>query len=324
MFYTTADIIRNMNENLYGLFDQVFVTDFSISGDDDKKTIDLGQYGKLETYSLFPGIVLAFIDINLENHEEVYVEETLSSRLLEINHCLDGRYAYSVDDDKIIYFGRGDLCISVYEMTKTYSDFPLGFYNGMEIFIDVDVANDYIKQLIPDFDLIEFYEDLERSQGYVLLRSTDKIDHVIGEMYDVDDRIRLSYYKLKCLELLLFFSITKFHVPENISLTPQQVKIVDDVKNELISDLESKITIDELAIRHGISKTTLKNCFKKVHGKPIFKWRKEYRLDYACKLIKEGSYTISEISKMVGYSSPSKFTQAFKEYAGCTPSEYLK
>nr|WP_238524453.1 AraC family transcriptional regulator [Methanobrevibacter smithii] len=27
---------------------------------------------------------------------------------------------------------------------------------------------------------------------------------------------------------------------------------------------------------------------------------------------------------MVGYSSPSKFTQAFKEYIGCTPSEYKK
>ena len=122
----------------------------------------------------------------------------------------------------------------------------------------------------------------------------------------------------------MFFSITNFDVHENISLTKQQVKIVDDVKNELINDLESKITIDELADNYGISKTTLKNCFKKVHGKPIFKWRKEYKLEYACKLIEGGSYTISEISKMVGYSSPSKFTQAFKEYIGCTPSEYKK
>lgn len=244
--------------------------------------------------------------------------------MLEINHCQDGRYAYSVGDDKIIYFGKGDLCISVYEMTKTYSDFPLGFYNGIKIFIDIDVANNNIKQHIPDFDLIEFYEDLEKSQEYILLRSNDKIDHVLGELYNVDSRIRLSYYKLKCLELLLFFSITNFSVPENIYLTPQQVKIVDDVKNELIGNLESKITIDELASKHGISKTTLKNCFKKVHGKPIFKWRKEYKLDYACKLIKEDSYTLSEISKKVGYSSPSKFTQAFKEYAGCTPSEYKK
>ncbi len=313
-----------MNENLYGLFDDVFVTDFSITGDNYKKIIDLGEYGHFETYSLFPGIILAFIDINLQNHEEIYVEEKITSRLLEINHCLDGRYAYSVGDDKIIYFGKGDLCISIYEITKTYSDFPLGVYNGLEIFIDVDVANEYVKQYISDFDLIEFYEDLEKSQGYVLLRSNDKIDHVIGELYNVDNRIKLSYYKLKCLELLLFFSITNFAVHENISLTSHQVKIVDAVKNELIRDLESKVTIDELASKYGISKTTLKNCFKKVYGKPIFRWRKEYKLEYACELIEVESYSLSEISKMVGYSSPSKFTKAFKDYVGCTPSEYKK
>ena len=320
----TSDIIKNMNENLYRLFDDVFVTEFSITGDEYEKNINLGDHGQFKTYSLFPGIILAFINIHLENHEKIFVEKKIPSRLLEINHCLDGRYAYSVGDDKIIYFGKGDLCISIYELTKTYSDFPLGFYNGLEIFIDIDIANDYVKQYIPDFDLIEFYEDLKKSHGYVLLRSNAKIDHVIGEMYNVETKIKFTYYKLKCLELLLFFSITNFSVHENIFLTRQQVKIVDEVKNELIADLKSKITIDELAAKHDISKTTLKNCFKKVYGKPIFKWRKDYKLEYACTLIENGDYNFSEISKMIGYSSPSKFTQAFKEYAGCTPSEYKK
>lgn len=313
-----------MNENLYGLFENVLVADYSLIGDDDKKIIDLGEYGKFETYSLFPGIVLAFIDINLEQYDEVYIEDKIPSRLLEINHCLSGRYSYSVGDDKIIYFGKGDLCISVYDLTKTLADFPLGFYKGLEIFIDVDVANDYVKKYIPDFDLIEFYENLEKSKGYVLIRSNEKIDHVIGELYSVENRIRLPYYKLKCIELLLFFSITNFTNHENISLSKKQVEIVENVKNDLINDLGSKITIDELAGKYCISKTTLKNCFKEVYGKPIYNWRKEYRLDYACKLIDEGSYSITDVSKMVGYSSPSKFSQAFKDYVGCTPSDYRK
>ena len=76
--------------------------------------------------------------------------------------------------------------------------------------------------------------------------------------------------------------------------------------------------------KYGISKTSLKNCFKEVYGKPIFTWRKEYRLDYSCKLINEDKYNISQIANMVGYKSPSKFTKAFKEYIGCTPSEYRK
>ena len=311
-----------MNENMYDLFDDVFIPDFSIAGGEFRKIVDLGEYGKLETYSIFPGVLLAFIDINLENYDDVFMESELPSRLLEINHCASGRYAYTVGEDKIIYFGKGDLCISIHELTKTLPDFPLGFYNGIEIFIDVDTANDYIKNYLPDFDLIDFYEELEKSNAYILLRANEKIDHVIGEIYDVDDRIKEPYFKLKCIELLLFFSITDLVPNDGVSLSKKQVDIVENVKKDLIIDLESKITIDELATKYGISKTSLKNCFKEVYGKPIFKWRKEYKLDYACKLIKEEKYSISEISKMVGYSSPSKFSQAFKEYVGCTPSQY--
>ena len=314
-----------MNENLYRLFDDVLLSSFNIKSEGNKTVLELGddaEYGNLETYSIFPGVILSYIDLNIGNIDEVFFEEKIDTRLLEINHCAEGRYSYAVGDDKIVYFGKGDLCVSIYDLTKTLSDFPLGYYKGLEIFIDVDVANDYIKEYIPDFDVIEFYEDLEKSKGYVLVRSNEKIDHVIGELYDVDERIRESYHKLKCFELLLFFSITNFSNSNSLPLSKKQAEIVENVKSDLMSELDSKVTIDELASRYGISKTSLKNCFKEVYGKPIFKWRKEYKLDYACRLIDEGNYSISEISKMVGYASPSKFTQAFKEYVGCTPSEY--
>jgi AraC-like DNA-binding protein len=314
-----------MNENLYRLFDDVLVSPFNIKNEGNKTVLELGEdakYGNLETYSIFPGVILSNIDLNIENMDDVFVEEKINHRLLEINHCAEGRYSYAVGDDKIVYFGKGDLCISIYDLTKTLSDFPLGYYRGIEIFIDIDLANDYIKEYIPDFDVIEFYERLEKSEGYVLVRANEKIDHVIGELYEVDERIKESYYKLKCFELLLFFSITNFSRNNSLPLSKRQAEIVENVKNDLISNFDSRITIDELAVKYDISKTSLKNCFKEVYGKPIFKWRKEYKLDYACRLIEDGNYSISEISKMVGYASPSKFTQAFKEYVGCTPSDY--
>lgn len=316
-----------MNENLYGMFDEVLQSEYSIIEEGSKKTIELGKsakYGTMETYSLFDGVIIAFMDINMGNNDNIFFEDKLSSRLLQINHCVKGRYSYALVDDRIVYFGKGDLCVSIYDLTKTISDFPLGYYEGLEIFIDVDVANKHVKDLIPDFDLIELYESLERSKGYRLLRANEKIDHVIGEIYCVDDRIKESYFKLKCLELLLFVSIARETKTESLSLSKKQADIIESVKNDLTNDLESKITIDELADKYGISKTTLKNLFKEVYGKPIYKWRKEYRIDYACRLIEDGHLNISEISKKVGYSSPSKFSQAFKEYVGCTPSEYRK
>ena len=316
-----------MNENLYGMFDKVLQTEYSIIEEGSKKTIKLGKsakYGTMETYTLFDGVIIAFMDITVDDADSVFFEDKLPCRMLQINHCAKGRYSYAVGDDRIVYFGKGDLCVSIYDLTKTISDFQLGYYEGLEIFIDVDVANKHIKGLIPDFDLIELYESLEKSKGYRLLRANEKIDHVIGEIYCVDDRIKEPYFKLKCLELLLFVSIARETKTESLSLSKKQVDIIENVKNDLINDLQSKITIDELADKYGISKTTLKNFFKEVYGKPIYKWRKEYKLDYACRLVEEGNLNISEISKQVGYSSPSKFSQAFKKYVGCTPSEYKK
>ena len=316
-----------MNENLYGMFDKVVLSEFSIIEEGSKITLELGndgEYGKLETYSLFDGIIIAFMDINIDNIENVFFEAELPSRLLQINHCAKGRYSYAVGDDRIVYFGVGDLCVSIYDLTKTISDFPLGYYEGLEIFIDVDVANEHIKELIPDFDLIEMYESLEKSNGYRLLRANEKIDHVIGELYCVDERIKEPYFKLKCLELLLFVSIAGESRVESFSLSKNQIDMMESVKNDLTNDLKSKITIDDLAAKYGVSKTTLKSCFKEVYGKPIFKWRKEYKLDYACQLIDEGQLSISEISKKVGYSSPSKFSQAFRKHVGCAPSQYRK
>ncbi len=50
-----------MNENLYGMFDKVLQSEYSIIEEGSKKTIKLGKnakYGTMETYSLFDGIIL--------------------------------------------------------------------------------------------------------------------------------------------------------------------------------------------------------------------------------------------------------------------------
>ena len=115
-----------MNENLYGMFDKVLQSEYSIIEEGLKKIIELGksaEYGIMETYSLFDGIIIAFIDITLDNMDNVFFEDKLSTRLLQINHCAKGRYSYAVGDDRIVYFGKGDLCVSIYDLTKTVSDF---------------------------------------------------------------------------------------------------------------------------------------------------------------------------------------------------------
>jgi AraC-like DNA-binding protein len=38
----------------------------------------------------------------------------------------------------------------------------------------------------------------------------------------------------------------------------------------------------------------------------------------------ESKYSVAEISYMVGFTTPSYFTAAFRHFMGCTPSEYVR
>ena len=40
--------------------------------------------------------------------------------------------------------------------------------------------------------------------------------------------------------------------------------------------------------------------------------------------MEDGRYSISEISDMVGFNTPSYFTTCFKKHIGCLPTEWVK
>ncbi|MBQ7927219.1 MAG: hypothetical protein IJ287_00520 [Methanobrevibacter sp.] len=62
-----------MNENLYGLFDEVMISDFNIKNESDKTIIEVGpnaEYGRMETFSVFPGVILAYMDMQIDNIDD--------------------------------------------------------------------------------------------------------------------------------------------------------------------------------------------------------------------------------------------------------------
>lgn len=103
-----------------------------------------------------------------------------------------------------------------------------------------------------------------------------------------------------------------------------QIQIVNEVQRLLTKNLRNRYTIEELAVNFHINQTTLKATFKRVFGKPIATYMKEYRIKKGMELLMKTNCSIAEISERVGYESQSKFTQAFKNITGVLPSEYRK
>ena len=103
----------------------------------------------------------------------------------------------------------------------------------------------------------------------------------------------------------------------------KRAKIANDVMNYIYKYIDTNINIDELSLELNISKFHLHRIFKEEFGKNIYESIKAIRLEKAANLLITNKYsTITDISKMTGYSSQTSFLRAFKERFLMTPKEW--
>lgn len=86
--------------------------------------------------------------------------------------------------------------------------------------------------------------------------------------------------------------------------------------DKLIENFDKRYTIDVLSSGFLMNQTTLKAVFKKVYGKPIASYMKDYRMKKAAEILKESDMLLFDVAGTVGC----KFSQAFKESYGVVPS----
>ena len=107
-------------------------------------------------------------------------------------------------------------------------------------------------------------------------------------------------------------------------LSDDQIKKIKKTKEIIITQFDNPPSLFELSQEVKLSLRKLKEGFKQVYGKPVFKYLLDYKMDIAKKMLKDGSYNVNEISLELGYSTASHFISAFKKKYDITPKQYLK
>lgn len=91
----------------------------------------------------------------------------------------------------------------------------------------------------------------------------------------------------------------------------------------LIQHIGEPITIKELSRKVAINECYLKKGFKEMYGTTIFDFYQSQRMEHAKYLLYEKGLSVTEVSLMLGYSSISHFSTAFKKHTGLKPCELL-
>jgi AraC family transcriptional regulator len=91
----------------------------------------------------------------------------------------------------------------------------------------------------------------------------------------------------------------------------------------LLDRIGDPLTIKELSRKVAINECYLKMGFKEMFGTTIFDFYQSQRMEHARYLLYEKGLSVTEVSVMLGYSSISHFSTAFKKHTGLKPCELL-
>ncbi len=91
----------------------------------------------------------------------------------------------------------------------------------------------------------------------------------------------------------------------------------------LLQHIGEPITIKELSRKVAINECYLKKGFKEMFGTTVFDFYQSQRMEHAKYLLYEKGLSVTEVSLLLGYSSISHFSTAFKKHTGLKPCELL-
>ena len=281
--------------------------------------------GTMAIYEVFPGAMVMYNDFHLAYYDSLFKTR---QDLLCIDYCREGRLEYAVGRDAYSYVEAGDLKIDRRLEHTGHFALPLAHYHGISIGFHLPAAAREIEGMMGAYplDLYGLQRKFCPDPHPRVIHGAPSIDHIFQELYAVPERIKLPYFRVKILELLLYLDALELgRETEKPYFYRSQVEAVKAAQRYLTEHLEQHVTQEELSKRFQLPLTTLKLCFKTVFGSPVNTYMRHYRMDRAAMLLRqEPSASVMEIAGRVGYDSASKFAAAFKAVKGVTPLEYRR
>lgn len=282
--------------------------------------------GTMTVYEVFPGVMLSFNDFHMEQYHSGFVSDR---RILAIDHCREGQMEYAAGNGMVGYMAAGDMKLDRRKKHTGDFVFPSCHYHGLTAAFDLDAVGRSLSEEVKGFPIKpeQIAARFSLADFPRVFHGMNETQHIFGELYRVPAKIRVPYFRVKILELLLYLDAVT--VPKNEDHRPYfyrtQAEKVKAIRRFLTEHISENFTQEELSKRFDIPMTAMKSCFHSVYGEAIGTWLANYRMNRAAELLlRERKTGIAEIGSRVGYNNAGKFTQAFKKIMKLTPSEYRR
>ena len=183
-----------------------------------------------------------------------------------------------------------------------------------------------------------------------LMEMMDRLDYISEKKHKGPDRSKvLDFAQITCSRQMLNSYLNNpndklYLEAKALELTALQLRQLEHLSEEkpkkkpigynedkivyaseiLKNKMESPPKLLELARKVGLNHNQLIQGFKDIYGECPFGYLRIIRLENARKLLTNRECNVSEAAYLVGFSSPSHFSKAFKKHYGISPCACLK
>ena len=167
---------------------------------------------------------------------------------------------------------------------------------------------------------------LENSSQQCYISHFDKNQHRILQDMLQEISAQNPGYETVCqsyLDILVVLLMRSFdssaHIIPNANHSSKDSAIV---RRYIDSHFKETITLDQLADLVHINKYHMAHKFTRDYGISPISYLLQLRLQESCSLLRSTNHSMSQIAQIVGFSSPSYFSQIFSKTMGMSPSDY--
>ncbi len=279
--------------------------------------------GKIVLYKILNGLYVILSDSTIKN--KMGSSQAFCNRGGIFYKLIEGKFYININNQKAIVINKGDMVNFSGDKQdriiegKHFGERVLSF--GLYFYYDELVHA--LSENHFDSDALKEYINDERIRQILVYRRDAQVEKALSDLWHVVREDNRFLIRTKALELLHYATNNYInHLSDSKKKYDERIiSQVIEMKYFLDINLDRYFTISELAKKFGLSQTYAKEIFKELYGNTIYQYHLSRRLEAANVMVTEEAETkISEIALKTGFSSASKFTQAYKKKYGIIPS----
>lgn len=228
---------------------------------------------------------------------------------------------------EIFYVVRGHGLFNVNKETFPIKEDDAIVVNPMIPHTEIGIKDETFEYIVLGISGLEFLNKSDNGSGYALSNYEDYKHEVLFyfKTLVIEATNKHIQYQAMCQNLveILVINLTR-RANLELAIQPQYAgnKECVMVERYINSHFKENITLDFLSELTYTNKYYLAHEFKKYKGISCINYMIQKRIDEAKTLLKTTNLSINEISNILGFSSQSYFTQAFRKSTNMSPSKF--